>query len=94
MQKLHVRLSCEVKVPDKLFRKIVENAISSNGNVLDTEVAWLKDFIDFSTAKPVFDGWDEGGYIPDSWLVYDAIESKLYELDEKYRLRRRKHSTI
>lgn len=81
MQKLHVRLSVEVKVPDKLFRKIVDEAMY-NGCLCDIEVSWLKDHVDFDTAKPVLEGWDEGGYVPGSWLEYDAIESGMYEKDE------------
>jgi len=79
MQKIHVRLSVELKVPDKTFKKIVDEATMPNGCVLDTEVSWLKDFVDFDTAKPVFEGWDDGGYIPGNWLEFDAVESGLYE---------------
>lgn len=82
MQKIHVRLSVELEIPDKTFKKIVDDAIMPNGIVLDTEVSWLKDFVDFSTAKPVLKGWDDGGYIPSSWLMYDAVESGLYDGDE------------
>ena len=91
MQKIHVRLSVELKVPDKVFKKIVDEATMPNGNVSDTEVSWLKDFVDFDTAKPVFEGWDDGGYIPDSWLTYDAVESGLYEADE-HGLRRKENA--
>lgn len=82
MKKLHVRLSVEVSVPDKLFKEIVDEATQMNGTVLDTEVSWLKDFVDFDTAKPVFDEWDNGGYIPSEWLTYDAVDSGFYEADE------------
>lgn len=82
MQKLHIRLSVEVEIPDELFKKIVDEAITPNWGVCDTDVSYLKDFIDFSTAKPVLEGWDDGGYIPSSWLMYDAVESGMYEGDE------------
>lgn len=83
MQKIHVRLSVEVEVPDKTFKKIVDDAIWGSGDVLDTEVSWLKDFVDFSNAKPCLDGgWDEGGYIPGNWLAYDAVESGFYDVSE------------
>ena len=80
MQKIHVRLSVEVEVPDKTFKKIVDDALMPNGSLSDTEVSWLKDFVDFDTAKPVLEGWDDGGYIPGNWLEFDAIESGLYEI--------------
>ena len=84
MKKLHVRLSVEVEVPNKLFKDIVDGATLTDGTVIDTEVAWLRDSgVDFSNAKPCLDGgWDDGGYIPSSWLVYDAVESGLYDADE------------
>lgn len=82
MKKLHVRLSVELEVPDKVFKQIVDEATLSSGTVLDTEVSYLKDFVDFETAKPVLEGWDDGGYVPSSWLMYDAVESGLYEADE------------
>jgi len=80
MQKLHVRLSVEVKVPDKLFKRIVDEHIVPCP--LDVDVEEIKDEIDWDAAKPVFDGWDEGGYIPSNWLVYDAVESGFYDADE------------
>lgn len=82
MQKLHVRLSVEVKVPDKLFRQIVDENNTAQFGMVDVEVAEIRDKIDWSSAKPVFDGWDNGGYIPAEWITYDAVESGLYEADE------------
>lgn len=82
MQKLHVRLSVELKIPDKLFKKIVDDNNTEQFGVCDVDVEDIKDLIDWDTAKPVFDGWDNGGYIPAEWLTYDAVESGLYEADE------------
>lgn len=82
MQKIHVRLSVEVKIPDKLFRKIVDEHKTTKSGLYDVEVSEIKDLIDWDTAVPVFEGWDEGGYIPSEWLTYDAVESGFYEADE------------
>lgn len=81
MQKLHVRLSVEVKIPDKLFREIVEDNRLPSGGFLDVEVSEIADKIDWDSAKPCLKGWDEGGYIPSSWLEYDVKESGLYETE-------------
>jgi len=80
MQKLHVRLSVEIKVPDKLFKQIVDDHIAPFP--CDVDVEEIKDEIDWDSAKPVLEGWDNGGYIPFEWLTYDAVESGLYEADE------------
>ena len=78
MQKLHARLSVEIKIPDKLFKRIVDEHIEPCP--FDVDVEEIKDEIDWDTAKPVLEGWDNGGYIPSEWLVYDAVESGLYEI--------------
>lgn len=82
MQKLHVRLSVEVKVSDKLFKRIIDKHNTAQFGVCDVDVEEIKDEIDWDSAKPVFEGWDNGGYIPSSWLTYDAVESGMYEADE------------
>lgn len=91
MQKLHVCLSVEVKVPDKLFRQIVDEHKNIFGSGLcDVDVDEIKDLVDWDSAKPVFEGWDNGGYIPSNWLTYDAVESGMYEADEDG-VRRKEH---
>lgn len=90
MQKLHVRLSVEVKVPDKLFKKIVDEHNEPLFGLCDVDAEEIKDEIDWDSAKPVFEGWDNGGYIPAGWLTYDAVESGLYEADENG-VRRKEH---
>lgn len=82
MQKIHVRLSVELKIPDKLFKKIVDDNNTEQFGMCDVDVEDIKDLIDWDTAKPVFKGWDNGGYIPAEWLTYDAVDSGLYEADE------------
>ena len=82
MQKIHVRLSAEVEVSDKLFKKIVDEHNTPLFGVCDVDVEEIKDEIDWDSAKPVLEGWDNGGYIPAEWLTYDAVDSGLYEADE------------
>ena len=89
MQKLHIRLSVEVDVPDKLFKKIVDAHNNGKFGLCDVDVTEIQDVVDWDTAKPVFD-WDEGGYLPSEWLTYDAVESGFYNADE-FGVRRRQN---
>ena len=82
MAKLHIRLSVEVEVTDDQLISIVEKARHGRGL---SEV----DFPDLPRevqAKLEVQNkscdWDDGGYVPDSWLTYDAVDSGLYEADE------------
>ena len=88
MPKLHMRVSVEMDVPDNLFMKVVERSLSrSDGRnilcdveyeMLPAEIKAMVDTKSFETCD-----WDEGGYIPDTWIGYDAEDSGLYEVDER-----------
>ena len=85
MPKLHMRLSVELEVTEEQLINIVENARNPMYKALDdVEYAELpheiQAMIDIKRFEPC--DWDEGGYIPDEWLRYDAEESGLYEVSE------------
>ena len=83
MPKLHMRLSVELDVTEEQFTKIVEDARYHN-SVCDVEFPQLPPIVqsDIEIMKFSPCDWDEGGYIPSSWLEYDMEESGLYECDE------------
>lgn len=85
MPKLHMRLSVELEVTEEQLVNIVGNARNPMYTTLyDVEYAELpheiRAMIDIKRFEPC--DWDEGGYIPESWLRYDAEESGLYEVSE------------
>lgn len=90
MAKLHMRCSIELDVPDDLFRKIVDEADGGNSGWYDTEYpglpAEVRAMID--TKRFEVSDWDEGGYVPGSWIEADAENSGLYEVDERGALRK------
>ena len=87
MAKLHMRVSVEMDVPDNLFMKVVERSLSgSDGRnilcdveyyMLPAEIKAMVDTKSFETCD-----WDDGGYIPETWIGYDAEDSGLYEVSE------------
>ena len=90
MAKLHMRLSVELDITNEQLVDIVSVSQCRWGDkstVLDVDFRQLPDAIKVAILRdrkfvPVIDGWDDVGYIPDSWLTYDAVESGLYEANE------------
>ena len=85
MPKLHIRLSVEVDVTNEEFRQIAEEAIMPfGGGAYDVDYPTLPINVRNRLAIKDFKlcDWDEGGYIPDSWMEYDMEESGMYECDE------------
>lgn len=66
MKKIHARLSVEIEVSDEEFDKIVEEAKIPCGYT-DVPLDMFPELID--RAKPC--DWDEQGYIPNDWLIWD-----------------------
>ena len=88
MPKLHMSVSVELEVTENQFRKIIERSLScSEGRkyLCDMDYEMLPRDVKAMIDIKKFDvcDWDEGGYIPDSWLAYDAEDSGLYEVDER-----------
>ena len=90
MQKLHMRLSVEIDVTDKEFREIVERQLNEFGQVTDVEYGDLPRSVQTKIEIKDFEpcDWDDGGYLPRTWLIYDAVESGLYEGND-YEIRRK-----
>lgn len=84
MAKLHMRLSVEIDVTDKELQEIVDRQNREWKSLTDTEYAELPRSVQVKIETKKFEpcDWDDGGYIPDSWLTYDAVDSGLYEVDE------------
>lgn len=84
MAKLHMRLSVEIDVTDKELQEIVDRQNREWKSLTDTEYAELPRSVQVKIETKKFEpcDWDDGGYIPDSWLTYDAVDSGLYEADE------------
>ena len=84
MAKLHMRLSVEIDVTDKELQKIVDEQLTMFGCGCDVEYAELPRSVQVKIETKQFEpcDWDDGGYIPDNWLTYDAVDSGLYEADE------------
>lgn len=88
MPKLHMRVSVELDITENQFRKIIDRSLScSEGrkHLCDVDYEMLPRDVKAMIDIKKFDvcDWDEGGYIPDSWLGYDAEDSGLYEVDER-----------
>jgi len=85
MPKLHMRLSVELEITDEQLIKIVEDAKAPTyEHLYEVEYDELPLTVQAMINAGNFTAcdWDEGGYIPSSWLVYDAVDSGLYEADE------------
>ena len=84
MAKLHMRLSVEIDVTDEELQNIVDEQLTMFGRDCDVEYAELPRSVQVKIETKKFEpcDWDDGGYIPDNWLTYDAVDSGLYEADE------------
>lgn len=84
MAKLHMRLSVEIDVTDEELQEIVDRQNREWKSLTDTEYAELPRSVQVKIETKKFEpcDWDDGGYIPDNWLTYDAVDSGLYEGDE------------
>ena len=82
MAKLHIRLSVEIEVTEEQLRHICYNLGDKRPGYEpdDVNVNQLPGEIDLS--KAIHCDWDEGGYIPGSWLEYDAVDAKIVSLEE------------
>ena len=93
MAKLHMRLSVEIDVTDKEFREIVERQLNEFGGATNVEYAELPRSVQTKIEIKKFEpsDYDDGGYIPQEWLCYDAVESGLYEGND-YEIRRKEET--
>lgn len=82
MAKLHARLSVEIDVTEEQLRYIYYTLGNKKHNYEpnDVDINILPCDIDLNSAT-VCD-WDYGGYVPGSWLEYDAVEAKIATLEE------------
>lgn len=82
MAKLHARLSVEIDVTEEQLRYIYYTLGNKKPNYEphDVDINMLPDSIDLNNAT--VSDWDYGGYIPSSWLEYDAVEAKIVTLEE------------
>lgn len=80
MAKLHARVTIEIDVSNEELRKIVEQC-ANDGILYDYDLS-EEDVKRFIAEGRVAEGWDDPGYIPDNWLMFDAVDSGLYDGDE------------
>lgn len=82
MAKIHARLSVEIEVTEEQLRQIYYKIGKRNPgfDADDIDVNKLPDGIDLKNAKAC--DWDEGGYIPGSWLEFDAVEAGIVKAEE------------
>lgn len=89
MAKIHARVTLELEIPDEEFIKIVDESrviITDAGGCRDDLTDIDLDFEEltaerFSKNGTVNYSWDDVGYIPASWLLFDALDSGLYDVD-------------
>lgn len=94
MAKLHMRCSIELDLPDDLFRKIVDNQLEQWKQCCDVEYAELPRAVQVMIETKQFEpcDWDDGGYVPQTWLEDDARHSGMYEHDKQYGIRRKENA--
>ena len=78
---IHARVTVQLEVPDEELHRIVKECTDERGVVCDYDLL-DKDAIKFLKDGTIDLEWDDIGYIPDNWLMYDAVESGLYDGDE------------
>lgn len=85
MQKLHMRASIELDIPDDLFMQIIETASENGHGCDDIDCCMLPEEVRamVNAHKFVISDWDDGGYCPGPWLECDAEGSGIYECDER-----------
>lgn len=81
MARIHARVTLEIEVPDEELRRIVEENDNGVGYVNDYDLT-PEDAERFLKAGKVDPDWDDPGYIPSNWLMFDAVDSGLYSGDE------------
>lgn len=81
MAKLHARVTIEIDVSAEELQKIVGQSVDSRGILGDYDLS-EEDVKRFLANGRVAEGWDDPGYIPDNWLMFDAVDSGLYDGDE------------
>ena len=86
MAKIHARVTLELEIPDDEFIKIVEAHKFKHSDGSDDLNDVDLDFETLTAERFSKDGkvnytWDDVGYIPGSWLMFDAFDSGLYDTD-------------
>ena len=86
MAKIHARVTIELEIPNEEFIKIVEAHKFQHKNGADDLNDVDLDFDEltaerFSKNGTVNYSWDDVGYIPASWLLFDVFDSGLYDVD-------------
>ena len=81
MAKIHARVTVELEISDDELRQIVEQSVNPDGIVCDYDLS-EEDVEKFLKGGCVAHGWDDPGYIPDNWLMFDAVDSGMYDGDE------------
>lgn len=73
MAKLHMRMSVEIEVTDEELRKIMDYAKRDVYHDLeDISCNEISDLgIDLMKNMKYADDWDDGGYVPETWLAND-----------------------
>jgi len=75
MAKLHARVSMVIDVPKEKLREIMKlHEVDGDFDLNDIKG------VDWSQAKPC--DWDDGGYIPGSWLQYDLVDAGIVSVEE------------
>ena len=79
MPKIHARMSVEIEVTEEQFKQVMELAgWKPHKSLADVDIGTLPRCIqEINLSKSVPCDWDDGGYIPGSWLEYDIVESGL-----------------
>ena len=85
-----MRCSIEIDVPEKQFKEIIDRQLQEWGQITETEYDELPLLVQQMIRIKNFEtcDWDEGGYVPQEWLEYDAVDSGLYKVDERGALRK------
>ena len=81
MPKLHARASIEIEVTEEELRDIYYRLGEKKPNYEPHDIDLNELEIDFEDRFTLCD-WDEEGYIPGSWLEYDAVEAGIVPLEE------------
>lgn len=81
MARLHARVTLEIEISDEELHRIVKENINERGYVHDYDLT-VEDVERFLKTGKIDPDWGDLGYIPDNWLMFDAVDSGLYDGDE------------
>ena len=71
MAKLHMRLSVELDITDDQLKELVINGYREI--IVDALPRPIRAMIEAGRFRPC--DWDDGGYVPEEWLEWDAEEA-------------------